>query len=62
MNIISTIDKIYLEYLNSFLTIERFAEHYNLTESEALRLITLSKEIRERDIKEKRELKEMCNA
>ena len=62
MNIISIIDKIYLEYLNSFLTIERFAEHYNLTESEALRLITLSKEIRERDIKEKRELKEMCNA
>jgi hypothetical protein len=50
MNIIKTMDLIYLEYLNSFLTIERFAEHYGLTKDEALKLVTLAKEVRERDI------------
>lgn len=30
----------YLDYVNNFLTVEKFAEHYNLTEQEANRTIT----------------------
>ena len=37
----------YLDYVNNFLTIERFAEHYEITEDQAKIIIKLGKEFGE---------------
>lgn len=48
MNLITeSAEKIYLEYLNSFLTIERFAEYYGISIENAEKLIRVCKDIRE---------------
>jgi len=39
---------LYLDYVNNFLTVERFAEYYGLTISEANQLINVGREINER--------------
>lgn len=31
--------EMYLDYVNNFLTVKRFAEYYNISEAEALELI-----------------------
>ena len=45
--------ELYLEFFNNFLTVEVFAEHYEITVNEALKLIN-----KERD-KEMKEMKKM---
>jgi hypothetical protein len=48
MNLITeSAEKIYLEYLNSFLTIERFAEYYSISIENTEKLIRVCKDIRE---------------
>ena len=32
-------EKVYLDYVNNFLSVERFAEHYNLSEYQVYKLI-----------------------
>ena len=32
-------EKVYLDYVNNFLSVERFAEHWNLSEYQAYKLI-----------------------
>ncbi len=39
---------IYLDYLNNFLTVEKFASHYNITIDEANKLIEEGKIIHEK--------------
>lgn len=57
MNLIKeSAEKIYLEYLNSFLTIERFAEHYGISTGNAEKLIRACKDIREEEIELKNNL------
>ena len=57
MNLIKeSAEKIYLEYLNSFLTIERFAEHYGISTDNAEKLIRVCKDIREEEIELKNNL------
>jgi endo-alpha-1,4-polygalactosaminidase (GH114 family) len=38
-------NKVYLDWVNNYLTIEKFAEHYGLHINEAENLINLSKTI-----------------
>ena len=38
---------LYLDYLNDFLTIERFAEYYDLSVTQATTLINLGREYHE---------------
>lgn len=58
MNLIKeSAEKIYLEYLNSFLTIEKFAEHYSISVENAEKLIRVCKDIREEEIELKNNLK-----
>lgn len=60
MNLITeSAEKIYLEYLNSFLTIERFAEHYGISTDNAEKLIRVCKDIREEEIELKNNLKKI---
>lgn len=40
--------ELYLDYVNNFLTVARFAEYYNLTEKEALQVIEIGKACHER--------------
>lgn len=42
------LQEIYLEFVNDFLTVARFAEYHGLTEDEAAALIVLSKQVHER--------------
>lgn len=37
--------KMYLDYWNNFLTVERFAEYYDITQDEAINIINKGKEI-----------------
>lgn len=37
-------EKFYIEYRNNFLTIERFAEYYELNEAEALNILHIGRE------------------
>lgn len=58
MNLIKeSAEKIYLEYLNNFLTIERFAEHYSISTDNAEKLIRVCKDIREEETELKNNLK-----
>lgn len=43
---------VYLDYVNNYLTIEKFAEHNLLTVSQATSLLDLSKQIFNTDIEE----------
>ncbi len=45
--------KWYLEYVNDFLTIERFAEYHDVTPGIALKMIDMGKWYHERDVKRK---------
>lgn len=38
-------ETMYLDYVNNFITVGCFAEHYNLTESEAIAVITEGRKI-----------------
>ena len=48
MNILKTVDQIYVAYINTFGGIKEFAEFHKLTDDEAYRLVKLCKEIAER--------------
>lgn len=39
------IEKLYLSYVNDFLTTERFAEYYNMDISKAYRLIKIGRKL-----------------
>ena len=39
----SQIENVYLDYFNNFLTTERFAEHYNIPEDVAEKLLELGR-------------------
>lgn len=49
------LQKIYLDWYNNYLTIEKFAEANNLTWTEAGQLIDLSRSVHERLVKEYKE-------
>ena len=38
-----TYEEMYLSYLNDFLTVERFAEYYGVTESQAINIIDIGR-------------------
>lgn len=40
-----SLEEIYFEWLNEFITVQRFAEYYEITTSQAEKLISISKEI-----------------
>jgi len=42
----------YLDWLNNFLTVDGYAEHYGLTESQALQRIRIGKTVHNRNHKE----------
>ena len=44
MTIQQTIQALYLEYLNNFLTVERFAEYHNLSMVDAQTLVNMGRE------------------
>ena len=39
------LEQLYLEWFNNYLTIEKFAEHYCLSDKDALNLVTMGKRI-----------------
>lgn len=49
------LEAIYLDWVNDYLTIERFAEDYQLTVSEATELIHMLKNVHERAFDKKTE-------
>ncbi len=48
MNTRDTLQAIYLDWVNNYLTVSVFAAHNELTEEEATRLIELGRKIHER--------------
>ena len=38
-------EKVYLDYVNNFLTVEKFAEHWNLSEYQTYKLINYFKNV-----------------
>lgn len=48
MTLKETLQEAYLDWVNNFLTDEKFAEHYGLTHEEALAVIRLGHNIHER--------------
>lgn len=50
-NICDRIQELYLDYVNNFLTVERFAEYYNLSERKAFKVIELGRQVHERRVK-----------
>ena len=42
---IQKIHEMYLDYFNNFVTVERFAEYYGITETEAFAVIEAGKRI-----------------
>jgi hypothetical protein len=53
------LQNMFLEYINNFLTVARFAEYYGFTESEAKQLIDLGHEVHERLVAEYKQNKEV---
>ena len=47
MSIQKQLIEIYLDYVNDFLTIGRFAEYYNLTPNHAKMLLSIGRELQE---------------
>lgn len=43
--------ELYLDYLNNFLTIDKFAEHYNLNSIHAMMLLNIGEELHEENAK-----------
>lgn len=43
---------LYLEWINDWLTIEKFCEHHGIPESAAKKLLTVGEELHERDVKQ----------
>lgn len=39
-------EKMYLDYFNNFLTVEKFSEHYNIPEKLAIEIINNGRELR----------------
>lgn len=46
----SKIQKMYLDYVNNFLSIDKFAEHYGITKKQAISIINKGKKINETSI------------
>jgi len=60
--LISTIDErilasLYLDYVNNFLTVEKFAEHYRFTENHANNVINKGRRAHEKQVRERKEEK-----
>lgn len=47
MSIQKQLIELYLDYINNFLTLERFAEYYNLTPTHARMLLNIGAELQE---------------
>lgn len=47
MSIQKQLIELYLDYVNDFLTIERFAEYYNLTPTHVEMLLSIGRELQE---------------
>tara|TARA_R100000700_G_C3134863_1_gene118691 strand:+ start:199 stop:375 length:177 start_codon:yes stop_codon:yes gene_type:complete len=45
------LELLYLDYLNNFLTVEKFAEFYGMSTNKALKLIKIGKEINNENLK-----------
>lgn len=56
MSIKANIQEVYLDWVNNFLTIEKFAEYYGLDRFEAALLVKLGEAIHERIVRETKEL------
>lgn len=56
MNIKQQLINVYLDWVNSFLTIRRFAEHYDLTYNEAIKVINLGRQMFQNRKREEHEL------
>lgn len=41
----TVLNEIYLDYVNNYITVDKFAEHNGLTAMQACRLLDLAKEI-----------------
>lgn len=41
---------MFLDYFNNFLSVERFAEYYGLTEAKARRVIKIGRDLHERRV------------
>lgn len=41
----------YLDYVNNYLTIDKFAEHNNLTVMEAIRILAVARDVHEDNVK-----------
>jgi len=39
------LNTLYLDYFNNFITLSAFAEHYNMNEDKALRVISIGRKI-----------------
>lgn len=50
-NFIDSLASLYRDFVNNYLTVERFAEHYGLTNEEAMLAIKLGKLVHERTCK-----------
>lgn len=48
--IFSDIQSLYLSWVNDFLSVERFAEYYGLSEEYAYKLIRIGREVHERHV------------
>lgn len=51
-NVCDRIQELYLDYVNNFLSVERFAEYYNMSERKANRTIELGRQVHERRVKQ----------
>lgn len=49
------IEELYLDFVNYFLTVKSFAEHYNVSEIKAKRIINLGKKLHERRFSNERQ-------
>lgn len=43
-------EKMYLDYVNNFLTVEKFAEHYNMTVERAKEIINIGRNFHENNL------------
>lgn len=50
MKLSTRLTETYLDYCNNYLTVEKFAEDYGISQDQALALIAIGKEIHERDV------------
>jgi hypothetical protein len=55
MSIKDEIKAMYLDWINNFLTVKRFAERYNLTTEQAEIIIKVGRELHESSVKENKQ-------